>query len=153
MVIRSEHNPILTAADVPYPAATVHNAGACRLGDRYILLFRFHRRNGRSAIGVAESEDGLRFTVRPQPFLEPARHGIFRAYEEWGVEDVRISPCEGSYLLTYSASSRLGVRQLGVILLLVHAPVPRRAHLCDRQGCPDAVGVDEEGLRHAGGTG
>ena len=110
MVIRSEHNPILTAADVPYPAATVHNAGACRLGDRYILLFRFHRRNGRSAIGVAESENGLRFTVRPQPFLEPARHGIFREYEEWGVEDVRISPCEGTYLLTYSAYSRHGVR-------------------------------------------
>src|SRR5660398_319479 len=77
MVIRSEHNPILTAADVPYPAATVHNAGACRLGDRYILLFRFHRRNGRSAIGVAESENGLRFTVRPNPFWSrPGRESL-----------------------------------------------------------------------------
>ncbi len=110
IVRRYEHNPILTKDDVPYPVATVHNAGACKYQDRYILLFRSHRLNGRSIIGRAESTDGASFVVDPQPFLEPATTGIFAEYEEYGVEDMRICPCEGEYLLTYSAYSRYGVR-------------------------------------------
>ena len=110
MIQRYAHNPILTAADVPYPVATVHNAGAVKHEGRYLLLFRSHRRNGRSVIGLAESDDGYDFTVRPEPFLVPATEGVFAEYEEWGVEDVRICPLEGEYLLTYSAYSRHGVR-------------------------------------------
>ena len=110
MIQRYAHNPILTAADVPYPVATVHNAGAVKHEGRYLLLFRSHRRNGRSVIGLAESDDGYDFKVRPEPFLLPATEGVFAEYEEWGVEDVRICPFEGEYLLTYSAYSRHGVR-------------------------------------------
>jgi hypothetical protein len=32
---------------------------------------------GRSIIGLAESDDGYRFRVHPQPFLLPAEKGIF----------------------------------------------------------------------------
>ena len=77
MIQRYAHNPILTAADVPYPVATVHNAGAVKHEDRYLLLFRSHRRNGRSVIGLAESDDGYDFKVRPEPFLLPATEGVF----------------------------------------------------------------------------
>ena len=31
-------NPILTAQDWPYPAHSVFNAGACRVGDETVLL-------------------------------------------------------------------------------------------------------------------
>jgi predicted GH43/DUF377 family glycosyl hydrolase len=110
IVTRYDNNPILTEADVPYPVATVHNAGAVKHEDRYILLFRSHRRNGRSIIGFAESDDGYDFRVRPEPFMVPATEGVFAEYEEYGVEDCRISPIEGTYLLTYSAYSRHGVR-------------------------------------------
>ena len=110
LVRRYEQNPILTKEDIPYPVATVHNAGACKYQDRYILLFRSHRQNGRSIIGLAESVDGFSFVVHPKPFLEPATEGVFAEYEEYGVEDMRICPCEGEYLLTYSAYSRHGVR-------------------------------------------
>ncbi|HID75408.1 MAG TPA: glycosidase [Planctomycetaceae bacterium] len=103
-------NPILTKADVPYPVETVHNAGAVKHEGRYLLLFRAHRRNGRSVIGVAESDDGYRFQVRPEPLLVPAQKGVFAEYEEYGVEDCRVSEVEGEYLLTYSAYSRHGVR-------------------------------------------
>jgi predicted GH43/DUF377 family glycosyl hydrolase len=65
---------------------------------------------GRSIIGLAESDDGYRFRVHPQPFLLPVEKGIFAEYEEYGVEDCRISAIEGAYLLTYSAYSRHGVR-------------------------------------------
>ena len=110
MIRRYADNPILTRDDVPYPVATVHNPGAVKHDGRYLLLFRSHRRNGRSIIGLAESTDGLHFEVRPAPFLVPASTGVFAEYEEWGVEDMRVCALEGEYLLTYSAYSRHGVR-------------------------------------------
>jgi predicted GH43/DUF377 family glycosyl hydrolase len=110
LIQRHPGNPVLTKDDVPYPVATVHNAGAVKHDGRYLLLFRSHRRNGRSIIGLAESDDGFQFTVRPEPFLVPATEGVFAEYEEWGVEDMRVCHMEGEYLLTYSAYSRHGVR-------------------------------------------
>jgi len=109
-VVKRYNNPILTRHDVPYPVATVHNAGVVRHDGRYVMLFRAHRRNGRSIIGMAESDDGLSFTVQPEPFLSPSEEGLFGEYEEFGVEDLRICALEGAYLLTYSAYSRHGVR-------------------------------------------
>jgi len=110
VIKRYEHNPILTKADVPYAVETVHNAGAVKHHGKYLLVFRSHRRNGRSILGLAESDDGFHFTVRDKPFLEPAAAGVFAEYEEYGVEDCRICPLDGEYLLTYSAYSRHGVR-------------------------------------------
>ncbi|RKX27022.1 MAG: glycosidase [Candidatus Zixiibacteriota bacterium] len=108
---RYSKNPILTKEDVPYRVATVHNAGAVKHDGKYILLFRSHLYNGRSIIGQARSTDGFRFEVNPEPFLTPDRSGPFAEYEEYGVEDCRICAMPGdSYLLTYSAYSRHGVR-------------------------------------------
>lgn len=110
LIKRYEKNPILTKHDVPYPVETVHNAGIVKLQERYIMLFRSHLRSGRSIIGIAESDDGFSFTVKPEPFLVPASEGIFYEYEEFGVEDPRICPLDGQYYITYSAYSRHGVR-------------------------------------------
>jgi predicted GH43/DUF377 family glycosyl hydrolase len=110
LVKRYEKNPILTKRDVPYPVETVHNAGVVKHAGKYIMLFRSHCRNGRSIIGLAESDDGFKFRVRPEPFLTPARKAPFSSYEEYGVEDPRICAMDGEYLITYSAYSRHGVR-------------------------------------------
>jgi len=110
IIERYRHNPILTSEDVPYPVATVHNAGVTRHEGRYVMLFRSHRHNGRSILGLAESVDGFRFSPRPEPFLVPAPDGVFAEYEEYGVEDPRICSLEGEHLITYSAYSRHGVR-------------------------------------------
>ena len=110
IVRRYEGNPILTKNDVPYPVETVHNAGVVRHEGRYIMLFRSHLRNGRSVIGLAESDDGFHFRVRPEPFITPDKEKPFAVYEEFGVEDPRICPLDGAYLITYSAYSRHGVR-------------------------------------------
>lgn len=110
IVTRYERNPILTRDDVPYPVATVHNAGVVKHNGRYVMLFRSHRYNGRSIIGLAESDDGFSFKVHPEPFLVPATEGVFAEYEEYGVEDLRICPIDDEYLLTYSVYSRHGVR-------------------------------------------
>jgi len=110
LVRRYSGNPILTKADVPYPVETVHNAGVVKHGDEYIMLFRSHLRTGRSIIGLARSADGFKFTADPQPFLTPAREGPFAEYEEFGVEDPRVTKIEDDYLITYSAYSKNGVR-------------------------------------------
>jgi len=110
VVERYAKNPILTRDDVPYPVATVHNAGVVKHNGRYIMLFRSHLDNGRSIIGRADSDDGFQFKVDAKPFLTPASSGVFAEHEAYGIEDLRICPVEDSYILCYSADSKHGVR-------------------------------------------
>ncbi len=110
LVERYKNNPILTPDDVPYPVATVHNAAVVKHDGKYIMIFRSHLHNGRSILGLAESADGYRFTVHKEPFMTPAKEGIFAEYEAYGVEDPRVVAIDGAYLITYSAYSRHGVR-------------------------------------------
>ena len=110
MIKRYSGNPILTKKDVPYPVATVHNAGMAKYNDKYIMLFRSHNLNGRSIIGKAVSNDGFSFTVDKEPFLTPSIDGIFKEYEAYGIEDPRIVFIDDEYLITYSAYSQHGVR-------------------------------------------
>ena len=110
MIKRYSGNPILTKKDVPYPVATVHNAGMAKYNDKYIMLFRSHNMNGRSIIGKAVSNDGFNFTVDKEPFLTPSIDGIFKEYEAYGIEDPRIVFIDDEYLITYSAYSQHGVR-------------------------------------------
>ncbi|MFH2137281.1 MAG: glycoside hydrolase family 130 protein [Candidatus Omnitrophota bacterium] len=110
VVTRYKGNPILTKDAVPYPVATVHNAGVVKYQNKYIMLFRSHLLNGRSVIGMAQSDDGYDFKVKPEPFLIPSSVSKFGEYEEYGLEDLRISKIDDDFLLTYSAYSRHGVR-------------------------------------------
>ncbi|MHC4573730.1 MAG: glycoside hydrolase family 130 protein [Planctomycetota bacterium] len=110
LVKRYEGNPILTRDDIPYPVETVHNAGVAKFNGKYMMLFRSHLATGRSIIGLAQSEDGFNFNARPEPFMVPSKEPPFCEYEEYGVEDPRITPLEGAYYITYSAYSRHGVR-------------------------------------------
>lgn len=110
LVKRYENNPILTKDDVPYEVATVHNAGVVKHGNTYVMIFRSHTLNGRSILGKAISENGYNFKVDSEPFMVPAINGVFKDYEEFGVEDPRIILIEDEYYITYSAYSRHGVR-------------------------------------------
>jgi len=110
VIKRYEKNPILTKDDIPYPVATVHNAGVTKYKGRYIMIFRSHLTNGRSILGLARSDDGYHFKVDKTPFMIPAGSGVFREYEEYGVEDPRVTFIDGEYVITYSAYSRHGVR-------------------------------------------
>lgn len=108
---RAEENPLLVPEDVPFARCSgVFNAGAvvdARTG-RVAMLFRAYETDtGRSSIGLAVSEDGLRFEVRPQPALARVE-----PYEEWGVEDPRVAwlAAEGRYAITYTGHSPAGPR-------------------------------------------
>ena len=69
---RVSANPILSAEDVPYPANSVFNPGAAKVGDETILLVRVEDLRGISQLHVARSADGItdwRFDA--EPLLRP----------------------------------------------------------------------------------
>ncbi len=106
---RSEANPILTAADVPYPANSVFNPGAARVGDETVLLVRVEDLRGISRLHVARSADGVtgwRFDA--EPLLQP---DVDHYPEEiWGCEDPRLTwlPEREEWVIAYTAYSRRG---------------------------------------------
>jgi predicted GH43/DUF377 family glycosyl hydrolase len=110
LVTRYKGNPILTKDDIPYPVVTVYNAGVTKFNGRYIMLFRAGLDTGRSIIGLAESDDGFKFKPRSEPFMVHGKGPFASEYEEYGLEDPRITYLEGVYYITYSAYSRNGVR-------------------------------------------
>ncbi len=107
---RHDRNPILTAADWPYPAHTVFNAGATRLQDgTTLLLCRVEDRRGHSHLCAARSANGVdNWTIDTAPTFapDPAHY----PEELWGVEDPRITfvPELGQYAIAYTAFSRGG---------------------------------------------
>lgn len=107
---RSARNPILTAADWPYPVNTVFNPGATRLQDgTTLLLCRVEDRRGHSHFCVARSRDGeTNWEIDPQPTLlpDPENH----PEEVWGIEDPRITyvPELKKYAVVYTSYSFSG---------------------------------------------
>jgi predicted GH43/DUF377 family glycosyl hydrolase len=106
---RSASNPILTAADVPYPANSVFNPGAARIGDETILLVRVEDLRGISQLQVARSADGeTGWAFDPEPLL---RADVDHDPEEtWGCEDPRLTwlPEREEWAIAYTAYSRRG---------------------------------------------
>ena len=107
---RHEKNPILTAADWPYPVHTVFNPGATRLRDgTTLLLCRAEDRRGHSHLCAARSANGIDgWTIDKEPTLraDPEAH----PEELWGIEDPRITFVDelGKYAIAYTAFSTGG---------------------------------------------
>jgi|SRR5581483_2840915 len=110
LIHRYERNPILTAAEWPYPVNTVFNAGATLMPDgSTLLLCRVEERSGISHLCVARSQDGIsNWRIDPQPTFapDPRKH----PEELWGIEDPRITyvPELGKFAIAYTSYSRGG---------------------------------------------
>jgi beta-1,4-mannooligosaccharide/beta-1,4-mannosyl-N-acetylglucosamine phosphorylase len=106
---RSQHNPILTVANMPFPAEAVLNPGAAEQDGEVVLLLRIEDTSGYSSIYPARSKDGVtNWEVSSKPIL---RHGEPRwPYEKWGCEDPRVTYLaeEKCWYITYTAYSPLG---------------------------------------------
>jgi predicted GH43/DUF377 family glycosyl hydrolase len=107
---RHDTNPILTAADWPYPAHTVFNPAATLLPDgTTLLLCRVEDRRGHSHLCAARSANGKDgWQIDTVPTLSPDPE---RCPEElWGIEDPRITYMEelGKYAVVYTAFSKSG---------------------------------------------
>ncbi|HBA85208.1 MAG TPA: glycosidase [Verrucomicrobia bacterium] len=108
---RHPANPILVAADWPYPVNSVFNAGAIRLADTHetLLLARVEDRRGLSHLCAARSPNGVTdWTIDSTPTLLPNREE--RPEEFWGLEDPRITwiPEWKKYAITCTAYSQGG---------------------------------------------
>lgn len=101
-VERFASNPILHAADWPYPVNAVFNPGAVALDDgSTLLLCRVEDHSGLSHLTTARSTDGLtNWSIDPRPTLA----GDGSPEEQWGVEDPRITPiADGRFALCYTS--------------------------------------------------
>ena len=82
VIKRYENNPILTYKDVPYDSALTFNAGITKYEGKYVMVFRndygateetwtdktrFYA--GGINLGIAFSDDGIKWTVREKPFF------------------------------------------------------------------------------------
>ena len=107
---RHKLNPILTAADWPYPIHSVFNPGATLLPDgTTLLLCRMEDRRGLSHLCVARSANGVdNWQIDPQPTLLPDPEHY--PEELWGIEDPRITyiPELNKYAIVYTAYTRGG---------------------------------------------
>lgn len=114
---RHSGNPILTAADWPYPVNTIFNPAAITLADgSTLLLCRVEDRRGHSHLCAARSANGIdgweidaANRMMPAPETHPE--------ELWGIEDPRITflPELGEYAVAYTSYSSAGA---GVSLAL-----------------------------------
>lgn len=103
---RYEGNPILTAGEWPYTVNAVFNPGATSFEGETLLLVRVEDRTGLSHLCVARSADGLTgWMVDPERVFRPDVH---LQAERFGIEDPRITSCEGEYLIAYTAYSTGG---------------------------------------------
>ena len=105
---RFEGNPILTLKDMPYPCNTVFNGTPVKVGQEYLLLIRVEGLQGSSFFALARSADGLNFEMEPAPCMMPATDGPWRQWEEFGIEDPRLTYCEGVFYIVYTSVGRYG---------------------------------------------
>ena len=105
-------NPLVRPSDIRFAdAAGAFNPGAAvdHASGRVVLLVRvFERVSRRSCLALALSQDG----TRVDEILERPAVARQAPYEEWGVEDPRITwlADEGRYAITYTGYSPAGPR-------------------------------------------
>ena len=101
-------NPIVSAADLPFAANAVFNAGAARLEKETILLLRVEDLRGISHLEVARSANGIdAWTFDPEPLISPHPD---HPEEVWGCEDPRLTWLaeRNEWAIAYTAYSQRG---------------------------------------------
>lgn len=113
VITRYSANPVLTAADVPYPATLVFNAGVVKHQDRYVMVFRNDFRDESSpigystTIGIAYSQDGINWAVEPAPIFPVDLLGLSDASRAY---DPRLIRLEDHWALSFAIDTKHGVR-------------------------------------------
>lgn len=111
VVTRYPGNPVLTGADLLYPATTAYNGGAVKFRGRYVMLFRTDHwgvkwdvKSLSIRIGVATSDDGLHWRPAPKPVFQMADDDILWAY------DPRPTVIDDRLYMCFALDTRHGIR-------------------------------------------
>lgn len=99
---RLSGTPVLSPQGDGWESAGTFNPAVVVSGQKIVMLYRAQDRQGTSRLGYAESSDGIHFTRRSQPVLNPSED-----YEkDGGVEDPRLVQFGGTYYLTYTGYNK-----------------------------------------------
>lgn len=111
IIRRYEGNPLLTAADVPYQADFVFNAGVAKFRGRYYIAPRVDVRNKNRQIGepamcsigtgFGVSDDGIKFTIFPEQIRVHYKGGLL----PW-VNDSRLTVLEDGLYLSFCCENQ-----------------------------------------------
>lgn len=107
---RCSGNPLLTAAQIPYPSDLVFNPGVIPWHDGYAMIFRNdHGYLGGASfegtdLGLALSRDGLKWEAEPRPVFSLKDEEIRRVY------DPRLTVLEDQVIMTFAVDTRHGLR-------------------------------------------
>ncbi|MBR3620822.1 MAG: glycosidase, partial [Clostridia bacterium] len=107
--IRKTDRPVLTKYDVPYEASLVFNAGVCKYGGKYTMVFRndYGEFNGKkfagTSIGIAFSDDGISWSVSDKTLSYSGHPEIVRIY------DPRLSVIEGEIYICLACDTKHGL--------------------------------------------
>lgn len=99
---RHPANPILHADMVPYHATLTFNAGVCKFQGRYVMIFRNDygdaaaKRLDGCNLGLATSDDGIKWQVNDKPINTDPNHPLFKAY------DPRLTVIDGRLYLCFA---------------------------------------------------
>lgn len=108
-VIKKLEKPVLSRFDIPYKTALVFNAGVTKYNGKYVMTFRNdygdyenHKLEGTN-IGLAFSDDGINWTVQPNPCFKLESDEISRAY------DPRLTVIDGECYMCFAVDTKHGV--------------------------------------------
>lgn len=113
IIRRYEGNPLLTAADVPFPCHLAFNAGVAKFQGHYYMAFRYDtfqqsdRTKGLliSGSGLAESDDGLHWKAHEEPI---AFH--WKGKDLGWVNDARLTVLDDKLYLSFCCNTMHGER-------------------------------------------
>ncbi|MBQ9369487.1 MAG: glycoside hydrolase family 130 protein [Clostridia bacterium] len=111
VIKRHPLNPVLTEKQVPYDADLIFNAGVQKIDGTYYMLFRndycaprgSHNLAGTN-IGLARSDDGVHWTVDPEPHFALKDDEIRRIY------DPRLQVIDGEIYICFAVDTWHGIR-------------------------------------------
>ena len=113
LIRRYAQNPVLAGKDIPYNANCVFNAGVCKFQGKYVMIFRNDydyvsgARFGGCNLGLAFSDDGLRWDVQDKPFLTKDQVDY---PDVWRVYDPRLTVLEDKVYICFAMDTGHGLR-------------------------------------------
>ncbi len=114
VLTRSPANPILTRTAIPdrpplfSDVTSVFNPGAARHDGKIRLMLRVQTRGRETVLLMAESDDGLRFAVAPDPVLFGGLESV--AEHVYHVYDPRITRIGSTHYIVFAADVGRGCR-------------------------------------------